>query len=138
MVILKWLLLAASVCAFASNARAQSLECRGTQQAMLQAEMFFGRNVDGRLGVTDRLWSQFLAREITPRFPDGLTVIDGAGQWRDAARNRTEHEKSKVVIVVTAADAQTYARIAAVVAAYKRRFQQRSVGVLTRPVCAAF
>jgi hypothetical protein len=105
---------------------------------MLQAEMFFGRNIGDRFGVTERLWSQFLAHEITPRFPDGLTVIDGSGQWRDAARNRIEREKTKIVIVVTADDAQTYERIDAIVAAYKRRFQQRSVGVLTRPACAAF
>jgi hypothetical protein len=138
MTILKWLLLAASVCAFAAGARAQGLECRAGQTAMLQAEMFFGRNIEGRFGVTERLWSQFLAQEITPRFPDGLTVIDGSGQSRDAARSRIEREKSKIVIIVAAADAQAYERIDAVVAAYKRRFQQRSVGVLTRPVCAAF
>jgi hypothetical protein len=138
MTILKSLLLTAFAAAFAANAQAQGVACRAGQTAMLQAEMFFGRNIDGRFGVTERQWSQFLAGEITPRFPDGLTVIDGSGQSRDAARNAIEREKSKIVIVVTADDSQTYERIDAIVAAYKRRFAQRSVGVLTRPACAAF
>lgn len=35
--------------------------------------------------VSDEDWRAFLAAEVTPRFPDGLTVIDAAGQWRDGA-----------------------------------------------------
>jgi hypothetical protein len=126
------------VFALATGAQAQGTACRAGQKPMLQAELLFGRNIGGRLGVTERLWSQFLAGEITPRFPDGLTVIDGSGQWRDAASRRILREKTKVLMVVVADDAQAYERIDALVAAYKRRFDQQSVGVLTRPVCAAF
>jgi Protein of unknown function (DUF3574) len=39
---------------------------------------------------------------------------------------------------VTAEEAPVQERIAAIVAAYKQRFRQRSVGVISRPVCAAF
>jgi hypothetical protein len=43
-----------------------------------------------------------------------------------------------MVIIVTADDALVGDRIAAIVAAYKQRVRQRSVGVISRSVCAAF
>lgn len=132
-----WLkgLLAAGL--LASAAQAQDIACVAPAKPMLRAEMMFGRNVDGRPGVTEAGWRQFVVRELTPRFPDGLTVIDARGQWRDA-NGAPVRERAKLVIVVTADDSGSRARIAAAAAAYKARFRQKSVGVLMRPVCAAF
>ena len=33
--------------------------------------------------LTDAEWTEFAARTITPNFPDGFTVFDGDGQWRN-------------------------------------------------------
>jgi Protein of unknown function (DUF3574) len=103
---------------------------------MVVADLLFGRNIGGRLGVTEKRWSQFLAAEITPRFPDGLTVVDAAGQWRDAEKKRIVREPSKLVTIIMPADAQE--KLDAIVAAYKRRFRQQSVGVVIRPACVSF
>jgi Protein of unknown function (DUF3574) len=116
---------------------AQEPACRPPQKPMLDIELFFGRNVGGTLGVTDKLWSQFLAREVTPRFPDGLTVIDAAGQWR-RADGHIVRERSKVLRILVPADAVIASKIDAVIDAYKRRFRQQSVGLVTRPACASF
>jgi hypothetical protein len=110
--------------------------CNAPQQPMLENELIFGRNIGDRAGVSEGAWARFLAGEVTPRFPQGLTVINGSGQWRDRERARIVHEAVKIVIIITAADAR--AKIDAVIAAYKRRFHQQAVGVITRPVCAAF
>jgi hypothetical protein len=40
--------------------------------------------------------------------------------------------------VVTADAAAAHERIAAATAAYKKRFNQKSVGIVTRMMCAAF
>jgi hypothetical protein len=119
-------------------ATAQGLTCAPPQQGMLEVELMFGRNIGGRLGVGEIAWSRFLAREVTPRFPAGLTVLDASGQWRVRERSRLVREPSKLVIIVTADDAASREGIAAIVAAYRQRFHQQSVGVVTRPVCAAF
>jgi len=119
-------------------ASAQAIACNAPQRPMQQIELMFGRNIAGRLRVGEAAWSRFLAREITPRFPDGLTVLDAAGQWRDPVGGRLVREPGKMVIIVTADDAPVGDRIAAIVAAYKQRFRQRSVGVISRSVCAAF
>jgi hypothetical protein len=83
-------------------------------------------------------WAKFLAEEITPRFRNGLTVSDGKGQWRAPDRRAAAHERSKIVLLVTSADEAARDQISAIVSAYKRRFRQQSVDVLTRRVCASF
>ena len=105
---------------------------------MRQIELMLGRNIGGRVGVGEAAWSRFLTREITPRFPDGLTVLDAIGQWQSKGRDRLAREPSKLVIIVTADAASATDRIAAIVAAYKQQFRQRSVGVISHSVCAAF
>jgi Protein of unknown function (DUF3574) len=115
-----------------------AFSCSPPLQPMQQIELMFGRNVHGRPSVGDTAWMRFLAREITPRFPDGLTVLDATGQWRDPASGRLARERSRLVVIVTAAEPPADDRIAAIVGAYKQRFHQKSVGVVTSAVCAAF
>lgn len=117
---------------------AQALDCRTGQQSALTAELFFGRNIGHRHAVTEAAWSRFLAAEITPRFPEGLTVLDASGQWRDKKRNMLVRERSKLVLLTLRPGAADQAKIDAIVAAYKRRFQQQSVAVLVRPACISF
>lgn len=121
-----------------AQTQAQGTVCRDPAKPMLRAELYFGRNIGGRLGVSERQWAQFLKREITPRFPDGLTVIDAKGQWRNPATGSILREPSKIVIVVTADEPAAHQRLAAAALAYQQRFKQKSVGVVTRAVCAAF
>jgi hypothetical protein len=129
---------ACSLAAISVFANTPAVACNAPQRAMQQIELMFGRNIAGHLRVGEAAWSRFLAREITPRFPDGLTVLDASGQWRDPVGGRMVREPSKMVIIVTADDAPVRDRIAAIVAAYKQRFRQRSIGVISRSVCAAF
>ena len=107
--------------------------CRGSLESMVSAELLFGAGQ-----VTDAAWKSFVDREVTPQFPDGLTVFDGAGQWRDPARGVVTRERSKVVLIVFRDDPQAQERLNAIAEAYKRRFNQRSVGIVVKPACASF
>ena len=117
-------------------ARAQPLVCHAPLKPMRIVDLYFGRG--GAAGVTERRWSRFLAQEVTPRFPNGLTVVDGAGQWREATGKRIVRERTKVVTIAVAAGEVVADRIDAVVAAYKQRFRQKSVGVIMREGCGSF
>jgi hypothetical protein len=110
--------------------------CRGETRRV--AELFFGRNIEGRVGVSEADFSRFVTREITPRFPDGLTVIDARGQWRDRVRNTTVREPSKIVMIVLPHGAGDDGRLQEIIDAYKARFRQQSVALVVRPACVSF
>jgi hypothetical protein len=103
------------------------------------AEAYFGRNVKTRAPVTEAEWARFVADTVTPAFPDGLTVLDGAGQWRNAA-GQISREDSKVLLLVLPGQDQAAAsaRLAPVTATWKARFAQESVLTVFRAGCAAF
>jgi hypothetical protein len=104
---------------------------------MVVAELLFGRNIGNRPGVSEAAFANFVAAEVTPRFPEGLTIIDAHGQWRDA-RGATVREPSKVVLLTFRDDAGKRAGLGAIAEAYKRRFHQQSVLTTVRSVCATF
>jgi hypothetical protein len=103
------------------------------------AEAYFGRNVKTRAPVTDAEWARFMADTVTPAFPNGLTVLDGVGQWRNA-EGRISREDSKLLLLVMPGhdQAAASARLAPVTAAWKARFAQESVLTVFRAGCAGF
>jgi Protein of unknown function (DUF3574) len=119
-------------------ASAQGPPCHAPALPMLRIELMFGRNVGDDLAVTEDAWANFLAIEVVPRFP-GFSVVDAAGPRTDKpTANLFLSEPSKIVIIIAPDGPETERRIAAVEAAYKRQFQQQSVVVATRSVCASF
>ena len=128
------LALALALTVLGTSASAQQ-SCAPPLAPMLKVELYFGMSVDGHHAVSDREWARFVAQELTSRFP-GLTVLDARGAWRKEHHEMREH--SKLVIVVTKDGAATRNHIAEVTEAYKHRFHQTSVGIVTQPVCAAF
>ena len=106
------------------------------QKPMLVAELFFGRNIPGRAPVSEAEWADFVAQVITPNFPDGFTVFNGAaGQGRDPQIGR---EPPKIVLAAAYPRPDLKDRIAATIEAYRARYPQKSVGLLTRWECGAF
>ncbi len=103
----------------------------------LVAELLFGRNIGGRVGVTETAFRRFVDAEVTPRFPDGLTITDSRGQYRQAD-GRLVREPGKVILIVLGDEARDLPRLAEVASAYRRRFAQESVGIMTRRACVAF
>jgi hypothetical protein len=105
---------------------------------MVETQLFFGMSKPNGGAVSERAWRSFVTDEIAPRFPEGFSVLDGAGFWRDAATSKTISEKSKVIVRLHAGGAETDAAIGAVIDAYKTQFQQDAVMRVERPVCAQF
>jgi hypothetical protein len=109
------------------------------EQHMLVAELFFGRDRAGHELVSDVEWANFLNTVITANFPDGLTVFDGYGQWRNPETGVIGHSPHvKIVLIAAKRSPDLPDRLNAVIEAYKTRFHQQSVGIITRDSCAAF
>lgn len=92
----------------------------------VRSELVFGRSRPDGSVVTEAEWQAFLAEHVTPRFPDGLTVLDAAGQYRDRA-GRLVREPSKVLILVHPAEPAALAAVEEVRARYRGLFDQESV-----------
>jgi Protein of unknown function (DUF3574) len=105
---------------------------------MLVVELFFGRSIKGRAPLTDAEWARFVAQTITPNFPDGFTVFDGEGQWRNPRTGHIAGDRTKILLIAAPRTADLAQRLSTVIDAYKSEFHQQSVGLITRDSCAAF
>ena len=100
------------------------------------AQLFFGRKEAGDGVVSDADFQAFVDQEVTPRFPAGLTVLDGGGQWR-GPENQLIREASKIVLIVMPGKGDR-AKLDEVRQAYKTRFHQDSVLLVTQQTCVSF
>jgi len=105
---------------------------------MLVAELFFGRKIKDGGFVSDAEWSRFAAEIVTPNFPDGFTAFDASGQWRNPRTGAIARDPTKVLIIAVKRSPELAGRLQAVIDAYKSRFHQQSVGIITRDSCANF
>jgi hypothetical protein len=96
----------------------------GSADAVQDALYFGTTGPDGP--VTDDVWAAFLAQTVTPRFPQGLTVIRASGQWR-GADGSIGREPAYVLQVVHPDDAASERSMADIMAAYKTQFRQEAV-----------
>ena len=91
---------------------------------------------DGEI-VDDAAWDAFLDEAVTPRFPDGLTVVDGQGQWRGAdGVIKKEHSKLLVILAPPGGDAKP--QLNQIAQEYKVKFDQEAVLQTVSDTCTAF
>jgi Protein of unknown function (DUF3574) len=89
-------------------------------------------------GVSEAAWREFLDKEVTPRFPAGLSVMDIYGQWQGKQESAPERIRSKVLIIDYAATAENAAKIEAIRAAWKGKTGDQSVMKVTEPADVSF
>jgi Protein of unknown function (DUF3574) len=102
-----------------------------------RTELFFGLRKPNGTEVNNAEFQQFLDREVTPRFPDGFTVISGQGQFKDT-RGAILQERSKLLILLHPISASSNQQIQQIRTAYIKAFQQQSVLRSDNLSCAAF
>jgi hypothetical protein len=110
--------------------------CPAGQEAMRTGQLFFGQNIGDKPGVTDADFRKFVDEELTPRFPEGLTVLNGGGQWQ-GPENKLIRESSKVVVLVLPKKDERR-KLGEVRQAYIKRFHQDSVLLVTQDACVSF
>ena len=108
--------------------------CAIGEQAMMLAQLYFGRNVGARHGISDAQFAAFVDEVIVRRFPAGLTRISGTGHWQ-AADRMVAKEQAEVVTLVLPDSHATHESLEAVRQDYMSRFDQESVLLTHQPVC---
>src|SRR5262245_10893171 len=94
----------------------------------IRTELYFGRNKPDGKEVTRKEFDEFLSGFVTERFPDGLTVLKGSGQFLNS-KGDVERERSVVLILLypTSARNEKHIKIEEIREEYKTRFMQQSV-----------
>lgn len=125
-------------CALHSPAQTAAAACGpsgGTPY--VRTELYFGLAKPDGSEVSAAEFQSFVDQDISPRFPKGLTVLDGAGHYRNGRGERIE-EGTKILVLLyppSAADSLAVERIRA---AYRARFQQESVLRADGQACVSY
>ncbi|MGW0562106.1 DUF3574 domain-containing protein [Streptomyces sp. NPDC003016] len=128
----------AAYATFGGEAPPSRAAARG--EAYVETRLFFGtERPDGGPDVTDEQFMGFVDRQVTRGFPEGLTVQDGRGQWRDADGTIGRERSYELILLYPASQAETRdARIERIRDAYERAYAQESVARLDEPTRADF
>jgi hypothetical protein len=92
-------------------------------QGWVDTQLYFGLGPADAVdkGTSEAAWRDFLDKEVTPRFPDGLSVMDVYGQWQG------KDEK-----------AENAAKIDAIRTAWKQKTGEHSVLKVSQPADVSF
>ena len=99
------------------------MTCAPGTGPMTKYELFLGQNIG--------------TEEVTPRYPDGFTVLSAAGQWRDPMGAIIQEDSRNLVVIVRDASAEL-PKITAIRDTYKTRFRQDAVLFVQSQICAGF
>lgn len=91
-----------------------------------RTELYCGRSKPDGGMVSDEEWDKFLADEVTPRFPDGFTILKGTGQYREKS-GKIISEPSNVLVFLYTNRKESRLKIEGIRAAYVKQFSQESV-----------
>ncbi|HEY1838282.1 MAG TPA: DUF3574 domain-containing protein [Rhizomicrobium sp.] len=107
-------------------------DCKPPARSMARTELLFGAGQ-----VSESAWHRFLSKEVTPRFPDGLTALEGYGQWK-ADNGAITKERSRMLLIWHTPDAKADTALDAIRDAYKKQFHQQSVMRVDGEDCVSF
>lgn len=118
----------AAVSAAVRSADREITQLLSNSEVFIRTELYFGTLKPDGTEVTDQEYKAFLDAEITPRFPDGLTLLTGFGQFRNSSGVIIQ-EKSKLLILLYPVNTlrTSGTKIEEIRTAYKTAFQQQSV-----------
>jgi hypothetical protein len=111
--------------------------CAVGDTGLVRDLVYFGRNRPDGGTVSDAEWLGFLDSVVTPRFPNGFTVVEGTGQWKGQS-GAVERERSAIITLLHTGSATDRDAVAQVAGEYKRRFHQEAVLRERSPACARF
>lgn len=95
----------------------------------IETKLYFGLSIAAGGHVSEQQWQSFVADTVTPRFPDGLTIVKATGQWRDprGKSSKVVSEPTRIVVIVHPETAAAAKAIGEIRQTYVKRFHQQSV-----------
>ena len=128
------ILLAATLAACTTTS--SDYACTGTAQ--VETRLYLGLSLPGRPNVTASAFAKFLKTEVTPRLPEGYTLLDGQGFWREVRSGKTISEPSRVLVHLHDSSPAKNSTLDAIASAYKQAFHQEAVLRTDTRTCVDF
>ncbi|MFP5234281.1 MAG: DUF3574 domain-containing protein [Acidobacteriota bacterium] len=109
-------------------------------QGWIEAKLYFGIGPADHpeKGISEARWRLFLDRQVTPRFPSGLSVLDVYGQWQGKQKTTPERLHTKLLVLYIPNTADTRAKLDAIRSAWKKMTGDQSVLLATEPADVSF
>jgi Protein of unknown function (DUF3574) len=112
----------------------------GETTGWVDTKLYFGLGPVDHLdqGVSEAQWREFLDKQVTTRFPAGLSVVDVYGQWKGKNQPAPERLRSKMLIIDSPNTQENRDKIEAIRVAWKLQTGDQSVMRVTEPVDLSF
>ncbi len=112
----------------------------GQTQGWVDTRLYFGLGPADHpeQGISEAQWREFLDKQVTPRFPAGLSVVDVYGQWQGKTEPAPERLRSKMLLIDYPDTQENRDKIEAIRAAWKQQTGDQSVLRVTEPVDVSF
>jgi len=116
---------AAALTLVVSGCASLATPCGPGERPATADSLYFGTaRPGGTVSLTE--WRAFIDEVVSPRFPQGLTTWQAAGQWR-GSNGIIGREPSHVLHLVHAPGAKEESAVREIIEQYKTRFQQEAV-----------
>ncbi len=112
----------------------------GSTRGWVDTKLYFGLGPadDSKKGISEADWRDFLDREVTTRFPSGLSVVDVYGQWQGKNESAPERLRTKMLIIDYPDTEENRKKIEAIRMAWKQKTGDQSVMQVTEPAEVSF
>jgi hypothetical protein len=121
--------------AFSSNHKFCKNQIGG--EFFARTELFFGLSKPDGSVVNEEQFQSFIDMEITPRFPEGMTLIAGTGQFM-GKKGTIIKENSKLLVLIYPFNNNRNKAIEEIRHSYMNMFQQESVLRVDEQSCVSF
>lgn len=98
-----------------------------TREVWSRTELYFGTNKADGTVVSEADFNHFVNDEITPRFPDGLTLLTGNGQFRNSQGTIVKEKALVLILFFPPQTLDADKKVQEIRERYKDRFAQESV-----------
>ena len=112
----------------------------GQTNGWVDTKLYFGLGPTDRpeQGISEAQWRDFLDKQVTTRFPAGLSVVDVYGQWKGKDQPAPERLRSKMLIIDYPDTQENRDKIDAIRTAWKQQTGDQSVLRVTESVDVSF
>lgn len=103
------------------------VNCPYSQLEWHETKLFMGLSRSDGGAVSKHEWDKFVAENFVSRFPNGFTIVETTGYWRDDTTKATVYENGKQVVILHVATADIETTINEIAEKYRSQFEQQSV-----------